>query len=95
MCQGVYSRDEPTNHLATLENALELYETAHPIKVDVMRAHKKGLIEGNTLKELMDAAVNQDVITEEQANQLNKYDQLVLDIINVDDFSEEELKTIR
>ena len=60
-----------------------------------MRARKKGLIEGNTLEELMDAAVNQDVITEEQANQLSAYDQLVLDIINVDDFSEEELKTIR
>ncbi len=43
----------------------------------------------------MDAAVNQDVITEEQANQLSAYDQLVMDIINVDDFSEEELKTIR
>jgi len=95
LCQGIYSRDEPTNHLATLENALELYETAHPIKVDVMRARKKGLIEGNTLEELMDAAVNQDVITEEQANQLSAYDQLVMDIINVDDFSEEELKTIR
>jgi hypothetical protein len=81
--------------LATLERALELYETVHPIKADVMRARKKGLIEGNTLEELMDAAVNQDVITEEQANQLSTYDQLVLDIINVDDFSEEELKTIR
>ena len=95
MCQGVYSRDESTNHLATLERALGLYETAHPIKVDVMKARKKGLIEGNTLEELMDAAVNQDVITEEQANQLSAYDQLVLDIISVDDFSEEELKTIR
>ena len=81
--------------MATLERALELYETTHPIKVDLMRARKKGLIKGNTLEELMDAAVNQDVITEEQANQLSAYDQLVLDIINVDDFSEEELKTIR
>ena len=78
-----------------MERALELYETAHPIKVDVMRARKKGLIEGNTLEELMDAAVNQDVITEEQANQLSEYDQLAMDIINVDAFSEEELKTIR
>jgi len=66
-----------------------------PIKVDLMRARKKGLIEGNTLEELMDAAVNQDVITEEQANQLSEYDQLAMDIINVDAFSEEELKTIR
>ena len=60
-----------------------------------MKARKKGLIEGNTLEELMDAAVSQDVITQEQANQLSEYDQLALDIINVDDFSEKELKTLR
>ena len=95
LCQGVYLKDEPTNHLAVMEHALELYETAHPIKVDVMKARKKGLIEGNSLEELLDAAVNQDLITQEQANQLAEYDQLALDIINVDDFSEKELKTIR
>ena len=95
LCHGVYLKDEPTNHLATMERALELYETAHPIKVALMKARKKGLIAGNTLEELMNAAVNQEVITEEQANQLSEYDQLALDIINVDDFSEKELKTLR
>ena len=95
LCQGVYLKDEPTNHLATLEHLLELYETAYPIKVDLMKARKKGLIKGNTLEELMDAAVNKDIITQEQANELSEYDRLALDIINVDDFSEKELKTIR
>ena len=95
LCHGVYSRDEPTNHFAIMERALELYETTHPIKFDLMRARKKGLIAGNTLEELMDLAVKQDIITQEQANQLSEYDQLALDIINVDDFSEKELKTIR
>ena len=60
-----------------------------------MKARKKGLIEGNTLEELIDAAVNKDIISEEQANQLSEYDQLVMDVINVDDFSEKELKEIR
>ena len=95
LCQGVYLKDEPTNHLAIMERVLELYETAHPIKVDIMKALKKGLIEGNTLEELMDAALNQEIITQDQADQLNEYDRLALDIINVDDFSEKELKTIR
>ena len=78
-----------------MERALGLYETAHPIKVDLMKARKKGLIEGNTLEELMDAALKQEIITQAQADQLNEFDRLTLDIINVDDFSEKELKTIR
>ena len=78
-----------------MEHLLDLYETANPIKVDLMKARKKGLIEGNTLEELIDAAVNKDIISEEQANQLSEYDQLVMDVINVDDFSEKELKEIR
>ena len=95
LCQGVYLKDEPTNHLATMERALGLYETAHPIKVDLMKARKKQLIEGNTLEELMEAALNQEIITQDQADQLNEFDRLTLDIINVDDFSEKELKTLR
>ncbi|MBM23268.1 MAG: acyl-CoA dehydrogenase [Gammaproteobacteria bacterium] len=95
LCQGIYLKNEPTNHLATMEHLLDLYETANPIKVDLMKARKKGLIEGNTLEELIDAAVNKDIISEEQANQLSEYDQLVMDVINVDDFSEKELKEIR
>ena len=38
---------------------------------------------------------NQEIINQDQADQLNEYDRLALDIINVDDFSEKELKTIR
>jgi acyl-CoA dehydrogenase len=95
LCQGVYLKDEPSNHLAMMERALGLYETAHPIKTDLMKARKKGLIKGNTLEELMDAALKQEIITQTQADQLNEFDRLTLDIINVDDFSEKELKTIR
>jgi len=52
------------------------------------------LIEGHTFEELVAAAENADIITKEQANQLLEYDQVTLDIINVDDFSEEELAKI-
>jgi hypothetical protein len=59
-----------------------------------MTARKKGLIEGHTFEELVAAAENADIITKEQAKQLLAYDQVTLDIINVDDFSEEELANI-
>ncbi len=87
-------KDEPTNHLAIMQHALELYEVVYPMKAEVMTARKKGLIEGHTFEELVAAAENADIITKEQANQLLEYDQVTLDIINVDDFSEEELAKI-
>jgi hypothetical protein len=59
-----------------------------------MTARKKGLIEGQTLEELVAAAENASIITKEQAKQLLEYDKVTLDIINVDDFSEEELTKI-
>jgi transcriptional regulator len=77
-----------------MQNALELYEVVYPIKVKVMTARKKGLIEGQTLEELVAAAENASIITKEQVKQLLEYDKVTLDIINVDDFSEEELKKI-
>ena len=77
-----------------MQNALELYEVVYPIKVEVMTARKKGLIEGQTLEELVAAAENASIITKEQVKQLLEYDKVVLDIINVDDFSEEELTKI-
>ena len=77
-----------------MQNALELYEVVYPIKVKVMTARKKGLIEGQTLEELVAAAENASIITKEQVMQLLEYDKVTLDIINVDDFSEEELTKI-
>jgi hypothetical protein len=59
-----------------------------------MTARKKGLIEGQTLEELVAAAENANIITKEQVKQLLEYDKMTLDIINVDDFSEEELTKI-
>ena len=94
LCRDIYLKDEPTNHLAIMQHALELYEVVYPIKAEVMTARKKGLIEGHTFEELVAAAENADIITKEQANQLLEYDQVTLDIINVDDFSEEELAKI-
>jgi hypothetical protein len=77
-----------------MQNALELYEVVYPIKVEIMTARKKGLIEGQNLEELVTAAENASIITKEQVKQLLEYDKVALDIINVDDFSEEELAQI-
>ena len=78
-----------------MNKALELYESCHFIKSEIQTAKKKGLIKGNTIDELLDSAINESIISEEQAGLLKEYNLICDDIINVDDFSQEEVDQIR
>ena len=78
-----------------MNKALELYESCYPIKSEIHTAKKKGLIKGNNFDDLLDSAVNESVISKEQAGLLKEYNLICDDIINVDDFSQEEVDQIR
>ena len=95
LIHGIYFQDEPTNHYAQMNKALELYESCHPLKLEVNKAKKKGLITGNSFDELIEAAVHQSIISKEEADLLIQYHALAEEIINVDDFSQEEVDQIR
>ena len=95
LINGIYLQEEPTNHYAQMNKALELYESCHFIKSEIQTAKKKGLIKGNTIDELLDSAINESIISEEQAGLLKEYNLICDDIINVDDFSQEEVDQIR
>ena len=93
--EGVYLKDEPTNHYAQMNKALELYEICYPIKKEIIKSKKKGLISGNTFNELTENALQQGIINENQSDQLAEYAAIADEIINVDDFSQEEIDQIR
>ncbi|MBC8226053.1 MAG: acyl-CoA dehydrogenase [Gammaproteobacteria bacterium] len=93
--QGVYLKDEPTNHYAQMNHALELYEVCHPLKIEIFKSKKKGLIAGDSFDELAKNAIKEGIISQAQGKELSKYASIVDDIINVDDFSQEELDEIR
>ena len=95
LIQGIYMQDEPTNHYSQMNKALELYESCHPLKSEVNKAKKKGLISGNSFNDLLEAAVNESIISKEEADLLIQYNLIADDIINVDDFSQEEVDQIR
>ncbi len=95
LINGIYLQEEPTNHYAQMNKALELYESCYPIKSEIHTAKKKGLIKGNNFDDLLDSAVNESVISKEQAGLLKEYNLICDDIINVDDFSQEEVDQIR
>ena len=95
LIQGIYLNEEPTNHYAQMNKALELYEICHPMKSKINKAQKKGLIQGNNYNELIDSAIKEGVVSKDQADQLIEYTKIADDIINVDDFSQEEIDQIR
>ena len=78
-----------------MNKALELYEVCHPLKSKINKAKKKGLIQGNNDNELLDSAIKEGVVSKDQADQLIEYTKIADDIINVDDFSPEEIDQIR
>ena len=95
LIHGIYLQDETTNHYAQMNKALDLFEQCRQSKAEIQKAKKKGLISGNSFKELLDDAKKQSIIKEEEAYQLLEYNNLVDEIINVDDFSQEEVDQIR
>ena len=95
LIKGIYLQDEPTNIYAQMNKALELYEQCKQSKLEINKAKKKGLISGKNFDDLIKAAKSESIISKEDADQLTKYSLLADNIINVDDFSQEEVDQIR
>ena len=95
LIQGIYLQDEETNIYAQMNKALELYEQCKQASSEINKAKKKGLITGNNFNELVQSAKKESIITKEDAEELIQYNLLADQIINVDDFSQEEVDQIR
>ena len=95
LIQGIYLQDEETNIYAQMNKALELYEQCKQASSEINKAKKKGLITGNSSNELVQSAQKESIISKEDAELLIEYNLLADEIINVDDFSQEEVDQIR
>ena len=95
LIHGIYQADESTNHFAQMNKILELYESSHKERASVLKAKKKGLITGSSFLELLSNAAVEGIISEEKIEELKQYNDLADDIINVDDFSQEEVDQLR
>ena len=78
-----------------MNKALELYEQCKEARSEVSKAKKKGIITGNNFSELVEAAKDNSIITKEDVDRLIEYSLLADEIINVDDFSQDEVDQIR
>jgi len=95
LIHGIYQADEPSNHFAQMNKLLDLYESSYKDRASVLRAKKKGLIGGSDFQDLLANAAKEGIINEEKIEELKEYNDLADDIINVDDFSQEEVDQLR
>lgn len=92
LCAGIYSTAEPGNPLGLLQEALEAAEAATPAENKVRDARHAGVITAENQIELIEQAQEAGVLTADEAAQLKALDEQIMALIDVDDFTSEELK---
>ena len=86
-------KDDPA--LGRLEQALKLAEGSLPLKKKLRIARKEGKINARYGEMMIKEGLEAKIITDKEATELRKYDKLVLDVINVDDFDVATYKTLK
>jgi len=89
---GIYRTVEPGNALGLLHEALVLADTAEPLEKKVrVEGVKTGRITALDLPGQIQQALVAGILSETEAAVLRDYDKRVMDLINVDDFTTEEI----
>jgi acyl-CoA dehydrogenase len=92
LTQGVY-RSAATGHpVGLMEQALPQVIAAEPLERKLLKAQKAGQLDAITWEEQLQQAVNQSLVTAEEAETLRKVRAMVLEIIAVDEFESEVLE---
>jgi acyl-CoA dehydrogenase len=88
----LYRRDEPHNPVAALQHALELASVAEPLERKLrIEGQKTGRIGALDLPGQISQGLASGILNEQEARFLADYDRCVMEIIDVDDFSADEL----
>ena len=89
---GIYRTVEPGNPVGLLQEALELSVATEPLEKRIrVEGVKTGLITALDLPGQIEQALAAGLINAAEAAQLREFDRKVMGIIDVDDFSSEEL----
>jgi acyl-CoA dehydrogenase len=86
-----YLTSEPSNHLAMLQEALEMAEDVKPLERRVFDAHRRGEIKSDDTPGQIDEAERIGILTAEEAETVRRFDARVMDLTGVDDFDASEL----
>jgi len=88
---GIYATDEPGSPLGQLQRALERAEALVPLEQRLKDAVRSGLVREEHPLDQVESAERQGILNASEADQLRRYDALVMEIIGVDDFDPREI----
>jgi len=92
LSHGIYKTVEPGNPIGLLQEALELSVRAEPLEKRLrVEGVKTGRVTALDLPGQIEQALGVGLLDAAEAQLLRDYDRKVMDIVNVDDFSTEEL----
>ncbi|MCB0377795.1 MAG: acyl-CoA dehydrogenase [Bdellovibrionales bacterium] len=90
LTEGVYMSTNPDDALARLDNAFKMVKKAEAIEKKIKKASKQKVLPRGRVSALIDLALEKAVITPEEHQTIKKSEEMRLDAIQVDDFSQEE-----
>jgi acyl-CoA dehydrogenase len=92
LARHIYTRAEPGNPVGQLEQALQMAVTAEPLERKLrIEGLKAGRIHALDTAGQIEQGEALGIITPEEARRLRDYDDRIMQLINVDDFTPEEL----
>ena len=94
LSQFAYTTLEPGNPLGLLQEALELSREHEPLERRLRQARKEELIHTDYLGQQIDEAEKAQVISKAETRNLRKYHDKVSALLDVDDFTSEELARV-
>jgi acyl-CoA dehydrogenase len=92
LAAGIYKTPDPGNPIGLLQQALVAAMTAEPLEKRIrVEGVKTGRVTALDLPGQVEQSLAIDLITAAEAQTLREYDRKVMEIINVDDFTTDEL----
>ena len=91
LTHGIYlPLDNKEEALGRLENAYKLAKQTEGLVKKVKKAQRAKKLEKAPILKVLDEAVKQNVLTQQEADLVKEAETAILDTIQVDDFSEEQ-----
>ncbi|MGD8339357.1 MAG: acyl-CoA dehydrogenase [Gammaproteobacteria bacterium] len=90
---AAYLTPEPTNHLAALQECLEMADNIRPLERRVFDARRRGEIKSDDTPGQIDEAERLGVLSADEAEAIRRFDAKVMEVTGVDDFSPDELRS--
>ena len=94
LCAPIYNKLAPDNPLGLLQEALVLAEAAEELEKRVrVEGVKTGKIQALDLPGQIRQALQQGILSSDEADALSRYDAKVMELLNVDDFAPQDIGT--